>query len=144
MYGGILVALLQGFLGGFAFWFFGLSSPVFWGTVMALLSFLPVVGPFLVWGPVVAYFFFQGTYLKGIILLAWGGAVVGLSDNFLRPIFISKRTKLHTMLMFFGVLGGLKSFGFLGLVVGPLIVTICITMLDIYSEKAAQTTPSGI
>ena len=144
MYGGILVALLQGFLGGFAFWFLGLSSPVFWGTIMAFLSFLPVVGPFLVWGPVVAYFFLQGSYLKGIILLAWGGAVVGLSDNFLRPIFISKRTKLHTMLMFFGMLGGLKSFGFLGLVVGPLIVTICITMLDIYSEKVAQTTPSGI
>jgi predicted PurR-regulated permease PerM len=144
MYGGILVALLQGFLGGFSFWFLGLSSPVFWGTVMAFLSFLPVVGPFLVWGPVVVYFFFQGSYLKGIILLAWGGAVVGLSDNFLRPILISKRTKVHTMLMFFGVLGGLKSFGLLGLVVGPLIVTICITVLDIYLEKAAQTTPSGI
>jgi len=63
MYGGILVALLQGFLGGFAFWFLGLSSPVFWGTVMAFLSFLPVVGPFPVWGPVVVYFFVQGAYL---------------------------------------------------------------------------------
>jgi predicted PurR-regulated permease PerM len=143
MYGGILVALLQGLLGGFAFWFLGLSSPVFWGTVMAFLSFLPVIGPFLVWGPVVVYFFFQGLLLKGIILLAWGGAVVGLSDNFLRPLLISKRTKLHTLLLFFGVLGGVKSFGLLGLIVGPLIVTICITILDIYSEKAAQTAPSG-
>jgi predicted PurR-regulated permease PerM len=138
IYGGILVALLQGFLGGLAFWFLGLPSPVFWGTVMAFLSFLPIVGPFVVWGPVVLYFFFEGTFLKGIVLLAWGGAVVGLSDNFLRPILISKRTKLHTMLLFFGVLGGIKSFGLLGLILGPLVVTICMTILDIYSEKAAQ------
>lgn len=143
IYGGIFVALLQGFLGGVAFWFLGLSSAVFWGTIMAFLSFLPIVGPFLVWGPVVLYFFFQGSFLKGIVLLAWGGAVVGLSDNFLRPILISKRTKLHTMLLFFGVLGGMKSFGLLGLIVGPLVVTVCITILDIYSEKAAQTAPSG-
>lgn len=144
IYGGIFVAILQGFLGGFAFWFLGLSSPVFWGTVMAFLSFLPIIGPFLVWGPVVAYFFFQGSFLQGILLLAWGGAVVGLSDNFLRPILISKRTKLHTMLLFFGVLGGIKSFGLLGLIVGPLVVTICITILDIYSEKVAQTAPSDV
>jgi len=122
IYGGIFVAILQGFLGGFAFWFLGLSSPVFWGTVMVFLSFLPIVGPFLVWGPVVVYFFFQGSIL----------------------LLISKRTKLHTMLLFFGVLGGIKSFGLLGLIVGPLVVTICITILDIYSEKAAQTAPSGV
>ncbi|MFB0508668.1 MAG: AI-2E family transporter [Thermodesulfobacteriota bacterium] len=144
LYGGILVALLQGFLGGFAFWFLGLSAPIFWGTVMVFLSFLPIVGPVLVWGPVVVYFFFQGSFLKGIILLIWGGAVVGLSDNFLRPMLISKRTKLHTILLFFGVLGGIKAFGLLGLMVGPLVVTICVTILDIYSERTAQPTPARI
>ncbi|UCD71010.1 MAG: AI-2E family transporter [Syntrophobacterales bacterium] len=143
LYGGVLVALLQGFLGGFAFWFLGLSSPIFWGTVMAFLSFVPIIGSFLVWGPVVVYFFFQGSLLKGIVLMVWGGVVVGLSDNFLRPILISKRTKLHTMLLFFGVLGGIKSFGLLGLIVGPLVVTICITALDIYLEKTAQTAQSA-
>lgn len=144
LYGGILVALLQGFLGGFAFWFLGISSPFFWGTLMVFLSFLPIIGSFLVWGPVVIYFFFQGSLLKGIILLVWGGVVVGLSDNFLRPILISKRTKLHTILLFFGVLGGIRSFGLLGLIVGPLVVTIGITILDIYSEKVAKTAPSGM
>jgi len=108
---------------------------------MVFLSFLPIIGSFLVWGPVVIYFFIQGSLLKGIILLAWGGIVVGLSDNFLRPILISKRTKLHTILLFFGVLGGIRSFGLLGLIVGPLVVTIGITILDIYSEKVAKTTP---
>jgi len=138
LYGGILVALLQGFLGGFAFWLLGVSAPIFWGTIMAFFSFLPIVGPVLVWGPVVVTFFFQGSVVKGIILLIWGAAVVGLSDNFLRPILISKRTKLHTILLFFGVLGGVKGFGLLGFIVGPLVVTICITILDIYSERAAQ------
>jgi predicted PurR-regulated permease PerM len=71
LYGGILVALLQGFLGGFAFWFLGLSAPIFWGTMMAFLSFLPVVGPVLVWGPVVLTFFFQGSVVKGVILMIW-------------------------------------------------------------------------
>jgi predicted PurR-regulated permease PerM len=144
LYGGILVALLQGFLGGFAFWFLGVSSPIFWGTIMAFLSFLPVVGPVLVWGPVVLTFFFQGSVVKGVILMIWGAAVVGLSDNFLRPMLISKRTKLHTILLFFGVLGGIKAFGLLGLIVGPLVVTICVTILDIYSERAAQPTSAGI
>ncbi len=144
LYGGIFVALLQGFLGGFAFWLLGVSAPIFWGTVMAFLSFLPVVGPIVVWGPAVAYFFFQGSLLKGIILLIWGLIVVGLSDNFLRPVLISKRTKLHTILLFFGVLGGIKGFGLLGLIVGPLVVTICITILDIYSEKAVQAAPTRI
>jgi predicted PurR-regulated permease PerM len=133
LYGGIFVAILQGFLGGVAFWFLGVSAPIFWGTIMAFLSFLPVVGPVCVWGPVVIYFFFQGSVVKGIVL----------SDNFLRPMLISKRTKLHTILLFFGVLGGVKGFGLLGLIVGPLVVTICITILDIYSEKAAQPTSSG-
>jgi predicted PurR-regulated permease PerM len=143
LYGGILVALLQGFLGGFALWILGISAPIFWGTCMAFLSFLPVIGPFIVWGPVVVYFFFQGSILKGIILLIWGGVVVGLSDNFLRPILISKRTKLHTVLLFFGVLGGLKAFGLLGIIVGPLVVTICMTILDIYAERAGQPRIAG-
>jgi len=143
LYGGILVAILQGFLGGFAFWFLGVSAPIFWGTIMAFLSFLPVVGPVCVWGPVVLTFFFQGSVVKGVILMIWGAAVVGLCDNFLRPILISKRTKLHTILLFFGVLGGIKAFGLLGLIVGPLVVTISVTILDIYSERAAQPAPSG-
>jgi predicted PurR-regulated permease PerM len=98
----------------------------------------------MVWGPVVIYFFFQGSILKGIALLIWGATVVSLSDNFLRPILISKRTKLHTILLFFGVLGGMKAFGFLGIIAGPLVVTICMTILDIYSEKAVKPTTAGI
>ncbi len=142
IYGGIVVALIQGGLGGLGFWVLGLHSPVFWGAMMAFLSFLPIVGPLLVWGPAAVILFVQGSYLKALILLAWGGILVGLSDNFLRPILISGRTQVHTLLLFFGVLGGLKVFGFLGFVAGPLVITICLAMIDIYTSPAANTKDS--
>lgn len=136
IFGGVLVALIQGVLGGLAFWILGLPSPVLWGFVMALLAFVPVVGPFLVWLPAAILLAIHGQhYAKAIILVIWGVVVVGLSDNFLRPILISGRTKLNTMILFFAVLGGLKAFGLLGLVAGPLVVTVCLAILDIYSSK---------
>jgi predicted PurR-regulated permease PerM len=142
IFGGVLVSMVQGFLGGVAFWILGLPSPVLWGSVMALLAFVPVVGPFLVWFPAALLLVIHGQhYLKAIILVSWGVIVVGLSDNFLRPILISGRTKLHTMVLFFAVLGGLKSFGFLGLVAGPLVVTVCLAILDIYSSKLEKNQP---
>ncbi len=136
IFGGVLVSMIQGLLGGFAFWILGLPSPVFWGFVMALLAFVPVFGPFLVWIPAAIILAVHGQhFVKAIILVIWGVFVVGLSDNFLRPMLISGRTKLHTMILFFAVLGGLKAFGFLGLVAGPLVVTVCLAILDIYASK---------
>lgn len=136
IFGGVLVAMIQGLLGGVAFWILGLPSPVLWGFVMALLAFVPVVGPFLIWLPAAILLVVHGQHFaKAIILMIWGVVVVGLSDNFLRPILISGRTKLHAMILFFAVLGGLKAFGFLGLVAGPLVVTVCLAILDIYSSK---------
>ncbi len=136
IFGGVLVSMIQGFLGGLAFLILGLPSPVLWGAVMALLAFVPVIGPFLVWIPAAILLVVNGQhYVKAAILVMWGVVLVGLSDNFLRPILISGRTKLHTMILFFAVLGGLKAFGFLGLVAGPLVVTVCLAILDIYSSK---------
>jgi predicted PurR-regulated permease PerM len=133
--GGVLVSIVQGFLGGLAFWFLDLPSPVLWGSVMAILAFLPVIGPILAWGPASIFLFLNGLYGKAIILIVWGTFVVGLSDNFLRPILISGRTKLHPMILFFAVLGGISAFGFIGVIAGPLVVTICLAILDIYSSK---------
>jgi predicted PurR-regulated permease PerM len=133
LYGGIVVALVQGGLGGLGFLMVGLPSPLFWGTVMTFLAFIPILGAFLVWVPAVVILFAQGAYLKAVILLVWGAIVVSLSDNFLRPILISGRTQVHTLLLFFGILGGLKVFGFLGFIAGPLVITICLAMVDIYT-----------
>ena len=133
IYGGVIVALVQGGLGALGFLILGLPTPVFWGTLMAFLSFVPIVGTSLVWLPAAVILFVQGTYLKALILLAWGAIVVSLSDNLLRPILIGGRTQVHTLLLFFGILGGLKVFGFLGLIAGPLVITICLAMIDIYT-----------
>jgi predicted PurR-regulated permease PerM len=140
IYGGIVVALVQGGLGGLGFWIVGLSSPAFWGAVMAFLSFIPIVGAFLVWVPAVMILFIQGAYLKALILLAWCGLLVSLSDNFVRPILISGRTQIHTLLLFFGILGGLKIFGFLGFIAGPLVITICLAIIDIYTSAVDHKT----
>lgn len=134
IYGGILIAIIQGGLGGVAFWILGLSSPVFWGTVMAFLSFIPVGGTALIWGPATILLLIQGALLKGFILLGIGVLIISMVDNLLRPAFISSRTNTHPLLLFFAVLGGIQAFGLIGLVAGPLIVTLFLTLFEIYIQ----------
>jgi predicted PurR-regulated permease PerM len=134
IYGGIVVAIVQGLLGGLIFWILGVSSAVLWGTAMALLSFIPVGGTALIWAPASFLFVIQGNFLKGIILLLFGALVISMVDNFLRPKLISSKTKIHPLLLFFSVLGGIQAFGMIGLVAGPLITTLCLTLIEIYAE----------
>ncbi len=134
IYGGILVAIVQGILGGIIFWVLEISSPVLWGTAMAFLSLIPIGGTALIWGPAALLFFIQGALLKGILLLLLGIFGISMADNFLRPLFISSRTKIHPLLLFFAVLGGIQVFGLIGLVVGPLIATLCLTLIEIYVQ----------
>lgn len=132
LYGGVVVALVQGFLGGLGFLILGLPSPVLWGSVMALLSLIPIVGAGFVWFPAAVILLAQGAWVRGIILLAWGFLLVGIADNLLRPMFIGERTRLHTVLVFFSILGGLRVFGFLGFVLGPVIIALLISFARIY------------
>jgi predicted PurR-regulated permease PerM len=135
IYGGIVVALVQGGMGTLGFLIVGLPAALFWGTVMALLSFMHIVGPFMVWVPAVVYLLFQGAYAKAVILGIWGATLVSLSDNFLRPLIISGRTQIHPLLIFFSILGGLHVFGLVGFIAGPLVVTICLAIIDIYTAS---------
>ena len=139
IYGGILVAIIQGVLGGIAFWVLGLPSSVFWGTAMAFLSLIPLGGTALIWVPAVIILMIKGTYVKGIILLGFGIFGISMVDNFLKPLFISSKTNIHPLLLFFAVLGGIQSFGLVGLVVGPLIATFCLTLIEIYVEGIKPT-----
>ncbi len=132
MYGGILMAIIQGALGGISLWALGFSSPIFWGTAMALLSFIPIGGTALIWVPLAIYLLIQGMFLKGIVLLALGVFVIGMVDNLLRPFFISQRTNIHPLLLFFAVLGGIQAFGLIGLMAGPLVMTLFLTVVEIY------------
>jgi len=134
VFGDLAVALLQGFLGGMAFWILGLPSPVFWGALMAFLSILPVIGAPIVYIPASVILLVQNEYVRGIILLVWGSIVVSQIDNFLRPILISGRTKLHTLVLFFSILGGIYVFGFLGIIMGPIIAAILLAIIRIYKE----------
>jgi predicted PurR-regulated permease PerM len=134
IYGGILIAIIQGILGGLSFWALGLPSPIFWGTAMALLSFIPIGGTALIWAPAVIILLIGGAVLKGILLLGIGVFVIGLVDNLLRPSFISTRTNIHPLLLFFAVLGGVQAFGLIGLIAGPLTATFFLTLVEIYIQ----------
>lgn len=105
---------------------------------MAFLSIFPVVGAPLVYMPASAILFAQNEILKAVLLLLWGTLVVSQIDNFLRPILISGRTKLHTLLLFFSILGGIYIFGFLGIIMGPVIAALFYTMLNIFKDEFAD------
>ncbi len=109
--GDLVVALIQGSLGGLAFWVLGLAAPLFWGAVMTFLSVLPVIGAPLVYVPASVFLVVRGEPTAGVALLLWGSIVVSQIDNVLRPILISGRTKLPTLVLFFSLLGGIYVFG---------------------------------
>lgn len=129
--GNIVVALVQGALGGMAFFVLGVPGAVLWGAVMALLSLLPAVGAVLVWAPVAAYFFFSGDLVRGIGLTLWGAVVIGLVDNILRPILVGKDTRMPDYLVLVATLGGIVVFGLNGFVIGPVIAAMFLVSWDL-------------
>lgn len=134
VYGVLVIAAIQGLLGGVAFWALGLPSPLLWGVVMIILSMIPLAGAFIVWVPAALYLGLSGEVLKAVLLAAWGALVIGSVDNFLRPKLVGEKTRLHELLIFFSVLGGLHVFGVLGLVLGPVLVAITIALIEILRQ----------
>ncbi|HWP10775.1 MAG TPA: AI-2E family transporter [Ramlibacter sp.] len=132
--GNVVVALVQGTLGGLAFWALDISGALLWGALMALLSLLPAVGAALVWGPVAIYLLATGSILQALGLTAWGVLVIGLVDNVLRPIMVGKETRLPDYLVLIATLGGLAVFGVNGFVIGPVIAAVFLAAWDIFSE----------
>jgi len=140
IYGTLAVASLQGLLGGLMFWWLGLTSPFFWGLVMALLAVVPVLGAFIVWVPAVLFLMAMGAWSKALILALWGMLIVGTIDNLLRPMLVGERLKLHTVLAFFSVVGGLMLFGPAGFILGPVILTLTIFLLELWRHRALAVT----
>ena len=140
VYGVLVIATIQGVLGGLAFWVAGLPSALLWGVVMIFLSMIPMAGAFIVWVPAAIYLFATGEWGWGIFLTIWGALVIGSIDNFLRPKLVGERTRLHELLIFFSVLGGLQVFGVIGLVLGPVIVALTLALVDVL-RHADDTTP---
>ncbi len=134
VYGVVAIGTVQGALGGLMFWLLGLPSALVWGVVMIFMSMIPMLGSFIVWVPAAIFLAATGHWAKAAILTAWGALVIGSIDNFLRPKLVGEKTKLHELLIFFSVLGGLQVFGVLGLVVGPVIVAVTLALLDVFRE----------
>jgi predicted PurR-regulated permease PerM len=110
-------------------------SPVLWGLVTAMFSLIPIIGSAAVWGPAAIILLVSGHWVKALILLAWGAAIVGQIDTVVRPYVISGKAKLHTLLVFFALLGGVQAFGVMGLFIGPVLLSITLVLLQMLQEE---------
>ncbi len=133
--GTVVVAIMQGALGGLIFWVLGVHAAVLWAALMAVLSLLPAVGSALVWLPVAIYFLVTGAIWQGIVLIAFGVLVIGLVDNVLRPILVGKETKIPDYVVLVATLGGIAIFGVNGFVIGPVIAAMFMAAWDIFSAS---------
>ena len=142
VYGVLTIAIIQGTLGGLAFWILGLRSAIIWAVVMTFLSMVPMLGAFIVWVPAAIYLAVTGHVTKALLLALWGTLVIGMIDNFLRPKLVGSRTRLHELFIFFSVLGGLNVFGVLGVVLGPVVLAITLSLIDVYRAAGRSPNPS--
>jgi len=132
---GLAVAAVQGFIGGVAFWLLGIDSALLWGMVMAFCSLIPVVGAALVWLPAAVWLLLSGDITRGVILIVVGVGGIGMADNILRPLLLSGRSSGSGLVVFLGLLGGVAAFGFVGLILGPIVLMAAGTLLDAFSEE---------
>ena len=135
IHGCLITAMVQGLLAGLAYWVLGVPFAILLGVATAFTALLPIGGSTLISIPATIYLFLQGAYLKGTILLAWSLGIVGTVDNILKPLFIGSRLRLPILFLFFGILGGLRLFGVLGLILGPVLFALLAALLDLYMKE---------
>jgi predicted PurR-regulated permease PerM len=138
LYGQVMTAVIQGTLGALGLLVFGVSNWLFWGAIMIIMAFLPVLGTPIVWVPAAVGLILDGETARGVGLLIFGSTIVMNIDNFIRPRIMSGRTKVHPVLILIGVLGGLKIFGFVGMLVGPLILALMVAFIKFYEQAYLQ------
>ena len=130
--GSLIIALAKGFLTALGFAIFGIPSPILWGVVAALASFIPVVGSSIVIIPAILYLFIASSYAGAIGFAVWGVALIGLSDNLLSPILMKKGMHIHPFIILLSILGGLGFFGPIGFIAGPVVLSLLFALFDIY------------
>lgn len=138
MKGTLVVALVQGAIGGILFAVVGIEMAVFWGVVMAVFSLFPAFGAALIWGPAAVILLATGSVWEGIVVIAGGAFVIGLTDNFLRPILVGHETKMPDYLVLLSTLGGLAMFGIEGVILGPLVAALFLVVWDMFAEENAS------
>ncbi len=142
--GNVIIAVIQGAIGGLTFWLLGIQAALLWGVIMAVLSLLPAVGAFLVWAPATVYLLFSGQTLQGVILLAVGIFVISLIDNLLRPPLVGQGTKLPDYMVLVSTLGGIALFGINGFVIGPLIAALFVSVWSLFADQQSAKTDRPI
>jgi predicted PurR-regulated permease PerM len=140
--GTLVIGLVQGGLAALGFLVVGIEGTVFWGTIMVVLSIIPVIGAAVIWIPAVLYLFSTGSVTAGVLLLIWCGVVVSGTDNVLRPILVGRDTKMPDLMVLLSTLGGLSVFGVVGFIVGPIIAALFLTIWDIYGTAFTDNLPS--
>ncbi|HEV2132614.1 MAG TPA: AI-2E family transporter [Longimicrobiaceae bacterium] len=150
--GTLVVAAVQGTVGGVLFWLVGIQAAVFWGVAMGILSLVPAIGSALVWVPAAVILFATGAIWQGIVVVVGGTVVIGLVDNVLRPVLVGRETQMPDYLVLLATLGGLTVFGLAGFVAGPIVAALFLVMWDMFADEfapldsseipAAPTTPS--
>lgn len=138
VFGEILIALIQGTLGGLMFWILGLPAPFLWGFAMGLFGFLPLIGAWMIWTPAAVYLMTQGEWIKGIVLIAWGILALSVFTTVLYPILVGDRLRLHTLLVFIAIIGGITAFGLVGIILGPLVLALTISLIDIWKKRMIE------
>jgi predicted PurR-regulated permease PerM len=142
--GTILIAAIQGVLGGIGFWMLGLPSALLWAAVMFLTALIPVVGSSIIWAPAAIYLLSQGQPVRALVMVIWGAGVIATVDNLLRPVLVGSKTRMHELTVFFSVLGGLQLFGPVGIIMGPIVIAVAAGLLRIFQETDghAETEPA--
>jgi len=141
VFGNLATTLTQGTVSTFTFFFLGLPNPLLWGVLIALLSLIPVFGAALIWVPWTIYLFVRGSIGNAVVLLVMQIVVVGSVDNVLRPLFIRGGAKMHTLIVFFSILGAVAYFGITGILFGPLIFAVAIALLEFYVAVPKEQLP---
>lgn len=142
--GQFLIALVQGSLGAIGFLIFGVPGVLLWGVVMTLLSFIPFLGSFIVWVPAGLILLAQGKYFAGFGLMIWGFSLVSTVDNLIRPKLTSSLGRIHPVTVLIGVFIGLKEWGVIGLVLGPLIITVLLALIRMFREEYLTERPAPV
>ena len=138
----LVIGAIQGLFGAGAFALVGLPSPLFWGAVMGMLALLPVIGGWLVWAPAVVWLAMQGSYGKAIVLFAICAAAAGVLEHFVRPLLLTGKSQMNALLILVSVLGGISVFGFLGFILGPIVVAVASTILNVYTAPRTGAVPA--
>jgi predicted PurR-regulated permease PerM len=131
--GTIVIGVLQGFLGGIAFWIAGIPSPAIWGLAMVLFSIIPMVGTAIIWIPAGIIMFLLGDIWQGVFILSVGAGIISVIDNVLRPKLVGHDTQMHPLMVFFATIGGISFFGLPGFIIGPIIVSLFLALGEIYN-----------